>query len=101
MTDQRDLALEQLQKLNLNDPKNLDFLRPLAIVYENRGMLEKAIQVRKEIIINDPWNCDNFLRLGIIYKALGNNSDKTEMLKKIQLIAPNHPILDTARIELS
>jgi O-antigen ligase len=101
LTDQRDLALEQLQKLNLNDPKNLDFLRPLAIVYENRGMLEKAIEVRKEIIINDPWNCDNFLRLGIIYKALGNNSGKTEMLKKIQLIAPNHPILYTARIELS
>jgi len=101
MTDRKDIALTNLLTLNKQDPKNLDFLRPLALIYESRGEIKEAIRVREKIIPEDPWNCDNFLRLGILYKAIGNEQKTLEMLKTIKQVAPEHPITKNAENELA
>ncbi len=100
-TDRKDLALAQLLKLNNQDSKNLDFLRPLAIIYENTGEFKEAINFREQMISHDPWNCDNYLRLGKLYKAIGDEKKTLEMLERIKQIAPQHPIVETAQRELT
>lgn len=100
-TDRKDLALTNLLILNKQDPKNLDFLRPLAIIYESNGNIREAIKIRKLIVPYDPWNCDNYLRLGKLYKVAGDEKKSFEMLTRIQQIAPNHQITLTAEKELA
>ena len=100
-TDRKDLALAQLLKLNNQDSKNLDFLRPLAIIYEDKGEFKEAINFREQMISHDPWNCDNYLRLGKLYKAIGDEKKTLEMLERIKRIAPQHPIVETAQRELT
>jgi len=100
-SESKDKALIYLQNLHLADPKNLDFLRPLAIVYEQKGELNEAIKYRKLIESEDPWNLDNFLRQGYLYKNLGDSSNVSKMLEKITSIAPNHIIASTAKQQLS
>jgi len=99
-TDRNEFAFEQLKVLYSSDPKNLDYLRPMAILLENRGQLDQAISVRLEIATNDPWNSDNYLRLGLIYKSQGKFNSMNNMLKKIEEISPDHSIVSTARLEL-
>lgn len=101
LTDRSVFGFEQLNKLYIEDPKNLDYLRAMAILLEKQGELSKVITIRLQIAKNDPWNCDNYLRLGLIYKSLGKFSEMDIMLKKIEQIAPEHPITSTARLQLT
>jgi tetratricopeptide (TPR) repeat protein len=100
-SDGKDRALIYLKNLHLQDPKNLDFLRPLAIVYEQNGDFNEAIKYRKLIESEDPWNLDNYLRLGYLYKKLGDIRNMSIMLEKITSVAPNHIIAITAKQQLS
>lgn len=101
LTDRSVFGFEQLNMLYSEDPKKLDYLRAMAILLEKQGELSKAIRIRSQISKNDPWNCDNYLRLGLIYKSLGKFREMDIMLKKIEQIAPDHPITSTARLQLT
>ena len=57
--------------------------------------------LRKKISNLDPWNSDNYLRMGMIYKKIGDISNMRLMLNRIIEVSPNHPIVETARLELA
>lgn len=99
-SDDHAKAMKYLLKLHENDPDNLDFLRPLAIVSEQDGDKLNAIKYRKIMEPLDPWNLDNYLRLGYLYRDMGDISNMQKMLAKITSISPNHMIATTARQQL-
>ncbi len=99
-SDDQERALRNLIELHKNDPKNLDYLRPLSIVSEQNGDKLAAIKYRKAIEPLDSWNLDNYLRLGYLYRDTGDQSNMKAMLEKITSIAPNHIIATTALQQL-
>jgi O-antigen ligase len=95
-----DDGLMATEKIHTNDYRNLDAINVLALTYQNTNQVEKAIYYRLKMAILDPWNAANFLELGKLYKIQGNVVGSKEMLDKIILIAPNHPIAVQAKMEL-
>lgn len=93
-------AVEEIIKLNEKDPKNLDYIRSLAMIAEKNNDHNTAIKFRKLIAEYDPWNADNFLLLGLNYKLIGEFTSMNTMLDKIVEIAPNHLIAETAKLQL-
>jgi O-antigen ligase len=100
-SDNHERGMEYLVKLHKNDPNNLDYLRPLAIVLEQDGNKLAAIKYRNAMVSLDPWNLDNYLRLGYLYRDTGDQVNMKKMLNKIMAIAPNHIIATTALQQLS
>jgi O-antigen ligase len=93
-------AVEEITKLYVKDPKNLDYIRSLAMIAEKNNDNNTAIKFRKLIAEYDPWNADNFLLLGLNYKVIGEFTSMNTMLDKIVKIAPNHLIAETAKLQL-
>ena len=99
-TDRANEVMKQINILINSDPINLDYLRGGALTSESLGDYETAIELRKRISILDPWNSDNYLRLGIDYKKIGDIFNMKSMLTRIVEVSPNHPIVETAKLEL-
>ena len=99
-TDKQGNALEQITKLHEKDPNNLDYLRPLALISESNRDYTNAIKFRKLIAKYDPWNAENFLLLGLNFKSINDYSSMYTTLDKIISIAPNHIIVNTAKLQL-
>jgi hypothetical protein len=93
-------AVEEITKLYDEDPKNLDYIRSLAMIAEKNNDYNTAIKFRKLIAEYDPWNAENFLLLGLNYKLIGEFTSMNTMLDKIVKIAPNHLIAETAKLQL-
>jgi tetratricopeptide (TPR) repeat protein len=99
-SDQANEAVKQIKILINSDPINLDYLRGGAFTSERLGDYVTAIELRKRISNLDPWNSDNYLRLGMDYKKIGDISNMKLMLNRIIEVSPNHPIVETAMLEL-
>ena len=82
-------AEENLQKLIILDPRNIDFLRTLLVIESKNNNTLQQIEIRKKIEIYDPWNVENYLELCKLYLNIGENSKALELKKKIQMINPN------------
>ena len=89
-------ALKEIIKLHDYDPKNLDYIRPLAILFEKSNDVVNAVKFRNLIAKYDPWNAENYLFLGLNYKSVGDFESMDEMRKRIIEIAPNHSIATSA-----
>ena len=94
-------GLSEVEKISNNDPRNLDALNSLAVIYEQTNNIEKAIINREKIALLDPWNAANFLELGKDYKLLGNSVKSKAMLDKILSFAKTNAISSQATIELA
>jgi len=94
-------GLTEVEKISRNDPRNLDALNSLAIIYEQTNEINKAIINREKITQLDPWNAANFLALGQDYKLLGDSAKSKAMLDKILSFASSNKISDQAKIDLA
>jgi len=94
-------GLTEVEKISRNDPRNLDALNSLAIIYEQANEINKAIINREKITQLDPWNAANFLALGQDYKLLGDSAKSKAMLDKILSFASSNKISDQAKIDLA
>jgi tetratricopeptide (TPR) repeat protein len=82
-------AEENLRKLVILDPRNIDFLRTLLVIESKNNNTLQQIEIRKKIQIYDPWNVENYLELCKLYLNIGENGKALELKKKIQMINPN------------
>jgi len=94
-------GLTTVEKISHDDPRNLDALNSLAIIYEQTNQISKAVINREKITQLDPWNADNFLALGKDYKLLGDSAKSKIMLDKILSFASSNKISDQAKITLA
>jgi len=94
-------GVSEVEIISNNDPRNLDALNSLAVIYEQTNDIEKAIDNREKIAVLDPWNAANFLALGKDYKLLGDLVKSQAMLDKILSFARNNVISNQAKIELA
>jgi hypothetical protein len=83
MSGARVEALEVMNQLSAQDPRNQDFLMSRAALTENLGEYASAILIRKELAKYDPLNSKNYLELGRNYKLLG---DFVEMTKYREIV---------------
>ena len=93
-------AVNELQRINKNDYRNLDTLILLVAANEISGNLAESIYYRNEIAKYDPWNAPNYLALGLIYKKQGDEQKMNLMLSKILSFASNDPIAKEAKEKL-
>lgn len=89
----------ELEKLIVDNYRNLDTLALLVEVYEKTGDYKAAITYRQQIAKYDPWNAKNYLGLAQLYKQVGRYSEMTSMVEKISSFAPNDPIAKVAQKE--
>ena len=94
-------GLDILKELLKTDPRNQDALNGIAIVSEQLGYEDVAINARSRIIELDPWNAVNYLALGKIYKTKGDFINSKVMLEKILSFAGADPIAVQAKSELA
>jgi tetratricopeptide (TPR) repeat protein len=94
-------GLAKVEKISRDDPRNLDALNSLAVIYEQTNEINRAIINREKITQIDPWNAANFLALGKNYKFLGNSAKSKAMLDKILSFASSNKISDQAKIDLA
>jgi O-antigen ligase len=92
---------DSINRILLKDPRNLDALRSLALINEQLGNINIAINYRKQISDLDPWNASNLLSLGKDYKLLGDSIKTKEVLVKILSFASKNEVGDQAKIELA
>lgn len=78
MSGARVEALEVMNQLSAQDPRNQDFLMSRAALTENLGEYASAILIRKELAKYDPLNSKNYLELGRNYKLLGDFGEMTK-----------------------
>jgi O-antigen ligase len=96
-----DEGLAAVKKINKSDPRNLDALNALALVSENLGKFNDAIEYRLEMAKLDPWNAKNYLALGKNYKVISDTINTTAMLDKILSFAASDPIAEQAKTQLT
>ena len=68
-------ALNSMQSFFKKYPKNMQYKKELAYMYEKHKHYTKAINIQKEIKDTEPHNVDNYLSLAYNYKKL-NQTDK-------------------------
>jgi tetratricopeptide (TPR) repeat protein len=76
-------GLKELVNISLYDPRNLDNLNYLADYNQQLGKLDESNKYRLIIAEQDPWNSRNYLQLGSNFKSLGNYTEMSRMLAKI------------------
>jgi tetratricopeptide (TPR) repeat protein len=96
-----DEGLAEMKKIYDKDPKKLDSINGLAMIYEKLNNIPEAISYRLMLAKLDQWNAINYLQLGIDYKAQGDLVNSKAMLDKILAFAPYHPIALKAKAELA
>lgn len=92
---------DSINQILRKDPRNLDALRSLALINEQLGNINIAINYRKRISDLDPWNASNLLSLGKDYKQSGDTMKTKEILVKILSFASDNKVGDQAKIELA
>ncbi len=93
-----------LQRAHVSDPRNIDTLSLLALIYERSNQMSDAIIYRKKLVTLDQWGADNYLQLGIDYKVQGNLIKSKEMFEKILSFATGvngGPVAERAKKELT
>jgi len=90
-----------IKKLNLQDPRNLDYLEALAYFAAQRNDVATAIKSNIEIINFDPWNAVNYLELGTRYVETGDKVEAKKMFQTILNFAPNSEQAKIAKMELA
>ena len=93
-------AISLLEKLTVEDSRNLDVLTIISSYYERDGNITAAIESRKRIISLDPWNSTNYLQLAYDYKFIGDKLNQKAMLDKVLSFAAQDPIVIKAKPEL-
>ena len=89
-----------IKKLNLQDPRNLDYLKALAYFAAQRNDIVTAINSNLEIIKFDPWNAVNYVELGARYSEIGNKEEARQMFLTVLDFAPNSEQAKIVKMEL-
>ena len=93
-------GINELERIANSDRRNDDALDLLATYYYQLGMIEFAIEKRKQISILDPWDAKNFLSLGQLYKANGDLKNMIKIREKILSFASTTPDGNRAKVDL-
>jgi tetratricopeptide (TPR) repeat protein len=96
-----DEGLTEAKKIHQNDPRKLEAINALALVYEQLKNFPEAISYRLKMAQMDQWNAVNYLELGKDYKAQGDLINSKAMLEKILSFAPNDLVAAKAKAELA
>jgi O-antigen ligase len=94
-------GLSEVKKIHEDDPRNLDAINALALIYEQLNNIPEAINYRLKMANLDQWNAVNYLELGENYKSQGDLINSKAMLDKIMAFAPNDPVAAKAIAELA
>jgi hypothetical protein len=98
--DYKQEAVSLLEKLNTEDPYNLDAITALSSYYEMSGEVPKAISMREKLAVLDPWNAENYLQMAFDYKFIGDKINQQLYLDKALSIDSSNPKLISAQAEL-
>jgi O-antigen ligase len=82
-------AYNNIKKLEVSDPNNLDVLLSLAVISQELGNVSDSIETREKITKLDPWNAENYFQLIKLYKLVGNLESAKINYEKIISFAPN------------
>ena len=89
-------AIVLMDKLLIDDPRNLDVLNTRAALCEFLNDYKKAIEYRQQVEKYDPWNAKNKLQLGVDYKYVGDFESMSKYREIILNFAPNSEEAKTA-----
>lgn len=85
---QRKEAIKLLKKLSDDEPENTDFLRYLAVAYEQDQQYSNALIVVGKLIAIDPTNADHYFHKATLHDRMKQFALSEEALKKAIEIDP-------------
>ena len=88
----KDEAYREINELLIQDPRNLNYLNGLAILFSIDNEKAQEIEVRKKIAEYDPWNAKNYFNLMVIYQDNEDIQSALEIKAKILSFASNTEI---------
>lgn len=93
-------AIEVVNRVVEEFPRNLTAIESLAIMYGILNEPQNAIYWREKFAILDPWNGENYLQLLRLYKSLGDSESAQRMYNIILSFAPSSNEAKSALEEL-
>lgn len=94
-------AIEIVNRVVKEFPRNLTAVESLAIMYGILNEPQKAIYWREKFAKLDPWNGENYLQLIRLYKSSGDSESAQRMYNIIFSFAPSSNEAKSALEELS
>lgn len=82
------LAIEELNKLLVENPENLVVLRYIGLSYHRLEQYDKAIEAYERILEIDPENVPAFFYLGATYFNLKQANEASELFQKVIQLSP-------------
>jgi tetratricopeptide (TPR) repeat protein len=79
-----------LKALSLN-PKLLRTLGNLAVLYTNKGRIEEAVEITRQMLEINPNNAEAHFSLGYIYRFAGVNKEAVQEMEKALNLDPKNP----------
>jgi tetratricopeptide (TPR) repeat protein len=90
--DYKEEAYREINELLIQDPRNLNYLNGLAILFSLNNEKTQEIETRKKIAEYDPWNAKNYFNLMVIYQDTEDIQSALEIKAKILSFASNTEI---------
>jgi O-antigen ligase len=94
-------AIELVNRVADDFPRNLTAIESLAIMYGSLNEPQNIIYWREKLAKLDPWNGENYLQLLRLYKFSGDSESAQRMYSIIVSFAPNSIEAKSALEELS
>jgi len=88
----KEKSYREINELLIQDPRNLNYLNGLAILFSIDNEKAKEIETRKKIAEYDPWNAKNYFNLMVIYQDTEDIQSALEIKAKILSFASNTEI---------
>lgn len=99
-TGDQQRAIEAVNRVVEEFPRNLTAIESLAIMYGILNEPQKTIYWREKFAKLDPWNGENYLQLLRLYKSSGDSEGAQRMYNIILSFAPNSNEAKSALEEL-
>jgi tetratricopeptide (TPR) repeat protein len=94
-------AIELVNRVADDFPRNLTAIESLAIMYGSLNEPQNIIYWREKLAKLDPWNGENYLQLLRLYKSSGDSESAQRMYSIIVSFAPSSTEAKSALEELS
>jgi tetratricopeptide (TPR) repeat protein/tRNA A-37 threonylcarbamoyl transferase component Bud32 len=87
--NERELAIEQFEKVLEIDPSRTEFLQAIAGIYLNMGEFDRAVQYYESYLEKDPGDAEAYQALGGVYEVQGKYDEATKHYEKALVIDPS------------
>jgi tetratricopeptide (TPR) repeat protein/predicted Ser/Thr protein kinase len=91
--NQRELTIEQYEKMLEIDPSRTEFLQAIAGLYLDLGDFDRGVQYYETYLETDPTDAEAYHRLGTVYEIQGDYDEARKIYEKALVVDPSQVLV--------